>query len=82
MELNIPNSNSYPNVCFFGQILGSIPTFVTTFGQGSGPIHFNQMGCTGNEARLAHCPSGSTSGCSHAHDVGVRCHMQTGNVRN
>ena len=47
-----------------------------TFGPGSGPIHLNRLGCTGNEARLVDCPSGSISTCSHVHDVGVRCHVQ------
>ena len=31
----------------------------------------------GSEAKLTECPSGSTSGCTHALDVGVKCYVQT-----
>ena len=59
--------------CMF--FVGSI---ARAFSQGRGPIQLNQLQCVGSEARLVDCPSGATTGCTHAHDVGVRCHVQTG----
>ena len=35
------------------------------------------VGCTGSEARLVDCPSGTVTSCSHSDDAGVRCIMQT-----
>ena len=60
--------------------VGSMPTPGGSFGQGSGPIHMNGVGCSGAESRLINCASGSISGCSHAHDVGVRCSVQSGTI--
>ena len=67
-------------VIFIPVFLGSQAFHWATFGQGSGSIYLNRIGCSGNEARLVDCPSGSTSGCGHAHDAGVRCQAQTGNL--
>ena len=53
------------------------PTAIS-FGQGSGPIALNNVVCTGTEARLIDCPSGTITGCTHAHDVGVRCSREIG----
>ena len=46
-----------------------------TFGRGSGPIHYDDVACTGSEARLADCPhSGIGShNCGHSEDAGVVC---------
>ncbi|XP_011408917.1 PREDICTED: scavenger receptor cysteine-rich domain superfamily protein-like, partial [Amphimedon queenslandica] len=44
------------------------------FGQGSGPVVFYYLGCTGSEDRLEHCTySSSPYYLSHATDVGVKC---------
>ncbi len=53
-------------------------TLSASFGLGSGPILLSGAGCTGNETRLTNCPSGAITGCTHAHDAGVRCSTQTG----
>ena len=44
------------------------------FGQGSGPVVFRYLGCTGNEYRLEDCTySSSPYYASHTTDVGVKC---------
>ena len=44
------------------------------FGQGSGPISLTNVGCTGNEARLADClSSNNTVGCTHSRDASATC---------
>jgi len=47
---------------------------ISPFGFGSGPIHFSQIQCNGNEQSLTYC-SNSTDvrSCDHSQDVGVRC---------
>ena len=47
----------------------------TEFGQGSGPILFDDLTCSRNEASLQECSSSSPNPefCSHSSDVGVRC---------
>ena len=47
------------------------------FGHGTGPVHLDQLGCTGREQVLLNCSHsgiGVTSYyCGHDDDVGVRC---------
>ena len=45
------------------------------FGQGTGPIYLDQVGCTGSEARLTDCTSNPVGvhDCSHFEDAGVGC---------
>ena len=45
------------------------------FGQGSGPIHLDDVGCYGSENELALCSANRwyNSGCGHWEDAGVRC---------
>ena len=52
----------------------SAVTSSSTFGQGSGPIIFDDLQCTGLEYRLIDCVhSAAVDGCSHTQDVGVIC---------
>ena len=47
----------------------------TQFGQGTGPILFTNIGCSGTESSLLECSEsvfGVTS-CTHGRDVGVKC---------
>ncbi|XP_038156703.1 neurotrypsin [Cyprinodon tularosa] len=45
------------------------------FSQGKGPIHLDQVRCTGKEEFLGECPSLGLNiqGCRHRQDAGVRC---------
>ena len=45
------------------------------FGQGSGPIHLDNLGCIGTETRLIDCPHNGVGieNCNHFEDAGVTC---------
>ncbi|KAK3517715.1 hypothetical protein QTP70_016131 [Hemibagrus guttatus] len=50
--------------------------YVAHFGEGSGPIWMNDVGCNGSESTLKDCVSagrGESYGCEHVHDAGVTC---------
>ena len=43
------------------------------FGQGSGPIHLDDVACSGSERRLIDCLYTHIDNCVHSKDAGVRC---------
>ncbi|XP_029583272.1 deleted in malignant brain tumors 1 protein-like isoform X1 [Salmo trutta] len=44
------------------------------FGQGSGPIWQDDVGCSGSECSITQCPhTGGTHNCNHGNDAGVIC---------
>ena len=50
------------------------------FGQGTGPIAYNNLLCTGGERRLVDCPSdgyGVIGSCTHSDDASVSCQEGT-----
>lgn len=60
----------------------AIATYSAQFGQGSGPIVLNNVGCTGLEVRLVNCTSGIVRYCYRREDAGVICQMRAGKVYN
>lgn len=51
--------------------LGAIAISENMFGQGTGPIHLDDLTCNGQEKRLVECSRYST--CQHDEDAGVIC---------
>ena len=43
------------------------------FGQGSGPIHMDDVSCNGSETTLLQCSHTTLHNCGHHEDAGVRC---------
>ena len=52
------------------------------FGQGSGPIHYDDVACNGSETRLADCshPGIGIENCAHNEDAGVVCNNMQGEL--
>ena len=61
-------------LCSPHALLGAIAYTGAHFGQGTGPIHFDDVGCSGSETLLLQCSHSVTSNCVHSEDAGVRCH--------
>ena len=54
--------------------IGAFPVGGGIFGQGSGPIHLDDLVCNGEESSLLYCDVKiGTHDCSHSEDAGVRC---------
>ena len=68
-QLNYSGATSAPGQAFFGA--------------GSGPIHYDNVACTGSEARLADCshPGIGVENCAHSEDAGVVCDITQGELR-
>ena len=59
----------------YAQYPGAVALMGATFGQGSGQIWLNNVGCAGSELRLIDCPASPIrlDNCTHLEDAGVRC---------
>ncbi|CAG2236301.1 Scavenger receptor cysteine-rich domain superfamily protein,Neurotrypsin,Lysyl oxidase homolog 2B,Soluble scavenger receptor cysteine-rich domain-containing protein SSC5D,Deleted in malignant brain tumors 1 protein [Mytilus edulis] len=49
--------------------------FGAHFGEGTGPVFLDHLGCSGNEQHVDSCPSSGllVTSCQHSHDIGVSC---------
>ena len=48
------------------------------YGQGSGPIHIDDVACTGTETSILSCTYDSvTADCGHSEDAGVQCQVNS-----
>ena len=45
------------------------------YGQGTGPIHLDQVQCYGNESSISDCPQNDIGmhNCAHNQDAGITC---------
>ena len=50
------------------------------FGQGTGPIFLDDVGCFGSEEKILECPNRGLGvhDCGHSEDAGVRCEVLQG----
>ena len=63
-----------PHIIFCS--LDAIAVLHAGFGLGSGPIHLDNVSCTGSEAALVNCTYDRiTTDCFHIEDAGVRCSL-------
>lgn len=52
---------------------GAIARSSAFFGQGVGPIHLDNVQCSGSELFLDNCTKSTIHNCIHAEDAGVTC---------
>ena len=58
--------------CFLSAI-GVVAYSSAFFGQGTGPIQIDNVGCSGSESVLVQCSHLTINNCGHVEDAGVRC---------
>lgn len=59
------------NVIFYSGI--AIPAAEVIFGEGTGPIHYDELACTGLEQSIKQCSHSNYNDCTHSEDAGVIC---------
>lgn len=61
--------------CFKIERTNAVAYDLAHFGQGAGPIHFDDLECSGSEIDLFRCkrPPIGVQNCGHSEDAGVQC---------
>ena len=61
-------------------IIGAQGAIFSQFGQGIGPIHLDNVQCTGTESSLLQCTYSPIHNCGHIEDAGVICLNTSGQL--
>lgn len=74
---NVTNKKKTPNI-----LLGATARCCSAFGQGTGSIVLDNVGCTGSEGSLFDCPHNGLNNhnCIHFEDVGVVCSSKKSHI--
>jgi hypothetical protein len=51
----------------------AIPAAEVIFGEGTGPIHYDELACSGLEQSINKCSHSNYNDCTHSEDAGVIC---------
>ena len=62
--------------------IGAVALRYAHYGQGIGPIHLDNVHCSGSESSIFDCPYSSGIYCSHYEDASVQCPIPCGNDSN
>lgn len=54
-------------------LAGAVSYLEAYFGQGTGPVHIESVGCSGTESILLQCTHAASHNCYHAEDAGIKC---------
>ena len=69
------NLSNYATKVIYSLFFSSDAVALISYGGGSGPIHYAEFHCTGNETRLVNCTANDSPQdppqCDHARDPGV-----------
>ena len=61
-------------IMLFFLLIAAIALTGAAFGQGTGPVYLNSLGCSGTESSLLSCSHSEIGvACSHSSDAGVVC---------
>ena len=63
----------FDSFLFLDAITGAQSFSSAYFGQGTGPIQIDNVGCSGSESVLVQCSHITNDNCGHHEDAGVRC---------
>ena len=58
---------------YISLFLGGQFFYSAAYGEGTGPIHMDDVSCAGNESSLIECSHISDHNCRHSEDVSVQC---------
>ena len=69
-ELRVTQSTELINLLLATAVTARSQAF---FGQGTGPIQYDDVQCSGSEVRMENCAKLTVHNCAHSEDAGVTC---------